>query len=48
MDLVSETMRMSWDDVLKGTALEFLNVVCYARDKREREQEEIKKFKRNN
>lgn len=48
MDLVAETMRCTWDDVLKGTALEFLNVICYAHDKREREQEEIRKFKKNN
>lgn len=38
-------MRVSWDEVLKGTVVEFLNVICYAKDKAAREKEEIDKWK---
>lgn len=39
-------MRCSWDDVLRGTALEFLNVICYARDKAAHEKEELERWRR--
>lgn len=41
-------MRCSWDDVTRGTALEFLNVICYAKDKAARRDEEIRKWKNKN
>lgn len=41
-------MRCSWDDVLRGTALEFLNIICYAKDKAAFRAEEIRKYKKNN
>ena len=41
-------MRCSWDDVTRGTALEFLNVICYAKDKAAHREAEIKKFKAKN
>lgn len=46
VDLVAETMRRSWDEVLAGTAVEFLNVICYARDKARHERDELDKWKR--
>lgn len=39
-------MRCSWDDACGLTALEFLNVVCYARDKAAHREEEIKKWRK--
>lgn len=45
MDAVSETLRCSWDDVWRMTAIEFLNILCYRRDKDEREKKEIEKWK---
>ena len=41
-------MRCSWDDIFRVSALEFLNVICYARDKAAHREEEIKKWQRRN
>lgn len=45
VDAVSETMRTSWDAVLAMTAMEFLNVLSYRRDKKAAEKESIDKWK---
>lgn len=42
MDAVSECVRDSWDYVYRMTAVEFLGVLAYARDRR-REQERVNK-----
>ena len=46
VDSVSETCRCSWDDVWQMSAIEFLNIICYRRDKAEKEKEEIEKWKK--
>lgn len=40
-------MRCSWEDVLRGPAVEFLNVICYAKDKAAYREEQVKKWKRD-
>lgn len=39
-------MRCEWDKVWKMTALEFLNVLAYRKDRDAREREAIKQFER--
>ena len=46
VDLVSDTCRCSWDDAFRMTAIEFFNVVSYARDKAEKQKEEIRRWQR--
>ena len=48
VDAASETCRCSWDEVWEKTALEFLNILAYRRDKSEKEKEEIEKWRRRN
>jgi len=45
---VSETMRVSWDDVWRMPAIEFLNVIAYRRDKAEAERRRIEQWKKRN
>ena len=46
VDDVSETCRCSWDDVWKMSAIEFLTIICYKKDKVAKMKEDIEKFKR--
>lgn len=46
IDMVSELTRDSWDNVLKKNIYEFLNLVCYIKDKKAMEKNEIEKMKR--
>lgn len=46
MDLVARTMGVSWDVVFGKPATEFLNVICYAKDKAEYEKEQLENWKR--
>lgn len=46
VDMVSNTCRCSWDDVFRKSAVEFLNIVCYSRDKAEEEKRNIERWKR--
>lgn len=41
-------MRISWDDVFTMPALEFLNMICYRRDKAEEERRQIEQWKKRN
>lgn len=45
--MVSETCRCSWDDVWQMSAIEFLNILAYKKDKTEKEKEEIEKWRRS-
>ena len=45
VDAVSETCRCSWDNVWEMTALEFLNILSYRKDKMDKEKTEIEKWK---
>lgn len=44
VDVVSETLRISWDDVLQKSIVEFLNVLSYRKDKTAWEKDSIKKI----
>ena len=45
VDGVAETCRCSWDVVWDMPVQEFLNIICYRRDKNEHEKQEIEKWK---
>ena len=44
MDAVSETLRISWDEVLQKSVVEFLNILAYRKDKGAWERDSIKKL----
>ena len=46
VDDVSETCRCSWDDIWRMSAIEFLNLICYRKDKIAKDKEELEKWKR--
>lgn len=46
MDAVSETCRCEWDKVWEMSAVEFLNVLSYRKDKIEKEKKDIEQWKR--
>lgn len=46
VDAVSETCRCPWNDVWEMPVMEFLNILCYRKDKIEREKREIEQYKR--
>ena len=46
IDAVSETCRCPWETVWAMSAVEFLNILCYRKDKNEKEKMEIEKWKR--
>ena len=45
VDTVSETVRVSWDVVFKMNIIEFLNILCYTKDKKEEEKRQMLKMK---
>lgn len=47
VDAVAETCRCSWDDVWKMCVIEFLNLLCYRKDKMEKEKMEIEQWKKS-
>ena len=48
VDIVSETLRISWHEVLKISVIEFLNVAAYRKEKNRKEKEALEKWKRSN
>lgn len=46
VDSVSETCRCPWEEVWKMNALEFLNVLAYAKDKAEKRKHDIEAWRR--
>ena len=46
VDAASETCRCSWDEVMRWSAIEFLNILSYRKDKIAKEKEDIEKWKR--
>ena len=46
VDAASETCRCSWDEVLRWTAIEFLNILSYRKDKIDKEKKDIEEWKR--
>ena len=45
VDAASETCRCSWEEVMRWTAIEFLNILSYRKDKIAKEKEDIEKWK---
>ena len=43
IDAVSETLRISWDEVLQKSVVEFLNILSYRKDKNNWQKESFKK-----
>lgn len=41
-------MRVSWDEVFRLPALQFLNMICYRKDKAEEEKRKIEQWKKHN
>ena len=48
MDAVSETLRISWDEVLAKSVVEFLNILAYRKDKHNWEKESIRRAANKN
>ena len=46
VDEVSKTCRCCWDDVWNMNVVEFLNIICYIKDRAAKEKEDIEKWKR--
>lgn len=46
VDAASETCRCSWDEVMRWTAIEFLNILSYRKDKIAKEKQELEEWKR--
>ena len=46
VDAASETFRCSWDEVMRWTAIEFLNILSYRKDKIAKEKKDIEDWKR--
>lgn len=46
IDAAAETCRCSWDDVYGKPIMEFLNIICYTRDKAEEKKRSIEEWKR--
>ena len=47
IDSVSETLRVSWDDVFSMNVYEFFNILSYVKEKNRRRTEEMKKWSRH-
>ena len=47
VDMISECLRVSWDDVYEMKVYSFLNVYCYLIDKNADEKRRIDEFKKN-
>lgn len=43
---MSELCRCSWDEVWSKPALEFLNLICYGKDKAAREKAKMEEWKK--
>ena len=46
MRSVADMIHKSWDEVWQMNVVEFLNTICYIRDKNEYEKEQIEKWQR--
>ena len=46
VDAASETCRCSWDEVMRWTAIEILNILSYRKDKIAKEKQDIEEWKR--
>ena len=48
IDIVSETLRISWHEVYRISVIEFLNILAYNKEKIRKEKEVLEKWRRNN
>lgn len=46
VDQVSNTTKLTWDEVFEMNIIKFLNINCYLRDKAEWERQQQEKWKR--
>lgn len=46
IEQVSDLTKETWDNVFQMNVVEFLNIMCYIKDKKAMEKNEIDKFKR--
>ncbi len=46
VDAASETCRCPWEEVMRWTAIEFLNILSYRKDKIAKEKKDIEDWKR--
>lgn len=46
VDIVSDTMKLSWHQVMDMNVIEFLNVRCYIKDKADWEKKRADEYKR--
>lgn len=44
---VADTMHKSWDDVFAMNVVEFLNVICFIKDKAEKDKADLEKWRRS-
>lgn len=45
---MSSTIRESWDTVFRMNVREFLNILCYSKDKADYEKRKIEEYKKKN
>lgn len=48
IDIVSETLRISWHEVYKLPVIEFLNILAYVKEKNRKEKEALKRWQQSN
>lgn len=48
VDIVSETLRISWHEVYHIPVIEFLNIAAYRKEKGRKEKEALEQWKRQN
>lgn len=46
VDVVSETLRVSWDTVFQKNIYEFFNILAYRNDKDEKLRKQLEKWKK--
>ena len=48
IDVVSETLRISWHEVYRISVIEFLNMLAYNKEKIRKEKEALKRWQQSN
>lgn len=48
VDVVSETLRISWHEVYRLPVIEFLNILAYVKERNRKEKEALKRWQQSN
>jgi hypothetical protein len=48
IDDASATCRISWDEMFRKPAIEFLNILAYRKDRAERDKADLEQWKKDN